>query len=212
MDTAQTGTKVDYYFSAISSFAYLGHWAFQDLAKRLSLSVTYRPVQLGKLFGGSGGLPLGERHPARNRNRMLELQRWAAHRGLEMNFQPKFFPTNPALADCAIIALQQQGHDPAELMGRVMRKIWIEDANIAERDVVADCIAACGEDADALLAKAQSDTIVSIYDSNSQQGLELDIIGSPSVVFQGEPFWGQDRFGLLEEAITSNRPAFSGAP
>ena len=140
MNSAASSHNVEYFFSSMSSFAYLGHWAFQDMVERLSLNVTYRPMQLGKVFAESGGLPVKERHPARNRNRFLELQRWSAYRGLEMNFKPKFFPTNPALADCAVIAIQEDGRNPAALMGAVMRKLWVEEANIAEQEVIADCL------------------------------------------------------------------------
>nr|WP_321445730.1 2-hydroxychromene-2-carboxylate isomerase [uncultured Cohaesibacter sp.] len=212
MSDNKTGASVDYYFSCISSFAYIGHQAFQDMAARLGLDVTYRPVQLGKVFAASGGLALGDRDPARNRYRMLELQRWSAHHGLEMNFQPKFFPTNPALADAAVIAVAQEGRNPAALMTAIMRKVWVEEANIAEREVIATCLSAVGEDADAILQKAQSDTIADIYQANTEQGIALDIIGSPCVVYQGEPFWGQDRFSLVEEAIQSGRPAFVSMP
>jgi 2-hydroxychromene-2-carboxylate isomerase len=29
----------------------------------------------------------------------------------------------------------------------------------------------------------------------------------PFLLWRGEPFWGQDRLGMLEAAITSGRPA-----
>ncbi|TLP43803.1 2-hydroxychromene-2-carboxylate isomerase [Cohaesibacter sp. CAU 1516] len=212
MTDIKTGASVDYYFTTISSFAYIGHQAFLDMASRLQLNVTYRPIQLGKVFAASGGLALGDRNPARNRNRMLELQRWRAHHGLEMNLQPKYFPTNPALADSAVIALLEEGRDPAALMTAIMRKVWLEEANIAERDVVAACLSAVGEDADAVLQKAESDTVAAIYEANTERGIAHDIIGSPCVVYQDEPFWGQDRFHLVEEAIQSGRPAFSSTP
>ena len=205
----KTRPQIEYFFTAISSFAYLGHWAFQEMASKLDLDVSYRPYQLGKVFADSGGLALGDRHPARNRVRTLELQRWRAHRGLEMNLKPKFFPTNPALADCAIIAVIEEGRQPADLTGALMRKVWVEEQNIADAEVVAECLKACGEDADAILAKAQSAPIKAIYDANTARGLELDIIGSPCCVYQGEPFWGQDRFDLVAEAITSGRSAYS---
>ncbi len=212
MSNTKTGASVDYYFTSISSFAYIGHWAFQEMASRLQLDVTYRPFQLGKVFSQSGGLALGDRHPARNRNRMLELQRWSAHRGLEMNLQPKFFPTNPALADAAIIAVIEEGRSPVELIGAIMRKVWVEEANIADRDVVAACLTSVGEEAEAILQKAETEAISAIYEANTQRGIELDIVGSPCVVYQDEPFWGQDRFGLVEEAIQSGRSAYSGVP
>ena len=200
--------EVEYYFSSLSSFAYLGHAAFQDMVGRLSLAVTYRPVALSKVFAASGGVAVADRHPARMRNRSLELQRWRAHRGVDMNVQPKYFPTNPTLADCTILALQEEGKNPAELMSAIMRKLWVEEANIAEGSVVADCLAGCGENVDALLARAGSDEIAALYDANSQRGIALDIIGSPCIVYQGEPFWGQDRFFMVEEAIKSGRAPY----
>ncbi|WP_180967005.1 2-hydroxychromene-2-carboxylate isomerase [Cohaesibacter celericrescens] len=211
MSSAKTGPKIEYYFTAISPFAYLGHAVFMEMVQRLDLDVTYRPVQLGKIFGESGGVPVPQRHPARIRNRMLELLRWKDHRGLEMNVQPKFFPTNPVLADCTIIALQQEGKDPSALIGKLLRKVWAEEADIAERSVIAACLSECGEDADAILATAESGAVAAIYEANTQRGLELDIIGAPCVVYQGEAFWGQDKFGFVEEAITSCRPAYTGA-
>jgi 2-hydroxychromene-2-carboxylate isomerase len=201
--------QIDYYYSAISSFAYLGHWAFLDLIKRLSCEVTYRPVQLGNIFAGSGGLGLGDRHPARLRYRLLELQRWRAKRNLEMNLQPKFFPTNPALADCAAIALQAKGHDPSGFMGTIMRDVWVNEQNIAQEEVVAAALAASGFEADEILASAKAADSLALYDANTAKGKELDIIGSPCVVYQGEAFWGQDRFELLEEAIISGRGPFT---
>lgn len=199
---------VDYYFSAISSFAYLGHWEFQKLVSRCNLNVTYKPVQLGKVFAASGGLAFADRDPARLRHRLLELQRWSDYRGLDMNIEPAYFPTNPTIADCAIIAVQLEGRDPTELIGSIMRQVWVYDADIADADVVGRCLAACGEDADQMLSRSQSDEILAIYDANSQQGIREEIIGSPCVVYQGEPFWGQDRFEILEEAIKSGRAPF----
>lgn len=209
MQANSTGIDVEYFFSSISSFAYIGHAAFQDMANRLNLKVTYRPMQLGKVFAASGGLGLADRHPARSRNRLLELQRWRDARGLEMNIQPKFFPTNPALADCVVIALQEADKNPASFMTAVMRKVWVEEANIAEETVIADCLAACGEDADQILQMAKSDGISALYDANSERGIEKDVIGSPCVLYQGEPFWGQDRFEQVEAAITSGRAPYS---
>ena len=38
--------RIDYYFSLVSPWAYLGHAAFLDLAKRHDLAVAFKPVAL----------------------------------------------------------------------------------------------------------------------------------------------------------------------
>ena len=68
--------SIDYWFSLASPWAFLGHQPFLDLAKAHEVAVHYRPVDLGEVFPHTGGLPLPKRHPARQRYRILELQRW----------------------------------------------------------------------------------------------------------------------------------------
>ena len=87
--------QVDYYFSLLSPWAYVGHKPFHDLAIRYDLKVNYKPVVLTDLFAETGGLPLMRRHPVRQRYRMLELQRWRDKRGLTFHLQPEYFPSMP---------------------------------------------------------------------------------------------------------------------
>jgi 2-hydroxychromene-2-carboxylate isomerase len=70
---------------------------FEDVAARHQLKVNYKPVLLIEVFSETGGLPLAKRHPARQRYRMLELQRWREKRGLTFNYKPKFFRVIPGL-------------------------------------------------------------------------------------------------------------------
>ena len=44
---------------------------------------------------------------------------------------------------------------------------------------------------------------------NQREAIALGAVGSPAYVRRGEVFWGQDRLELLEEAIISNRDAYS---
>lgn len=199
---------IDYYFSTLSSFAYLGHWAFQDMIRRLDCTIFYKPVQLGQVFAASGGLGLGDRHPARLRNRKLELMRWRDKRGLQMNLEPAFFPTNPTLADCTVIALQDLGHDPVPFMGEIMRSVWVHEQDIANAETVASVLSTCDLDAQTILEQAQLPACIGFYEANTKAGIELDIIGSPTPVYQGEAFWGQDRFDMLYEAVESGRPPY----
>lgn len=209
MQTVTGGAEIEYYFSTPSSFAYLGHVAFRDMVERLSLKVTYRPVKLAKIFLNSGSVSFADRHPARGRYRMLELQRWRVRRGLEMNLRPKFFPADGTLSDCVVIALQNEGRDPYPYLTAAMRKVWVEDGNIADPMVIGDCLTACGEDREAILRLARSEEVAAEYEANVERGLKHDILGSPCIVYQGESFWGQDRFDFAEEAITSGRAPYS---
>jgi hypothetical protein len=61
-------------------------------AKRAPVRV--RPMDLGKVFPVSGGLPLAKRAPQRQAYRLVELQRFRDHLKLPLNLQPRFFPVS----------------------------------------------------------------------------------------------------------------------
>ena len=58
---------IDYYFSLVSPWAYIGHAPFMDIVERHGVEVNYKPVFLGRVFAETGGLPLAQRRrvPAR---------------------------------------------------------------------------------------------------------------------------------------------------
>jgi 2-hydroxychromene-2-carboxylate isomerase len=61
--------QIDYYFSTISSYAYLAGMRLQAIAARHGASIRYRPVDMMGLYARTGGKPVAERHPARQEHR-----------------------------------------------------------------------------------------------------------------------------------------------
>lgn len=199
---------IDYYFSLHSPWAYLGHAHFMALAGRHRLAVRFRPVFLMDVFDETGGLPLAKRHPARQRYRMLELQRWRVKRGVSLILRPAHVPFDPRLADSVVEALAQAGENPDGYIRACFEAVWVNDRNLGDPTVIAGLLAAQGFDADRIMADARSDAILAIYQNNARQAIEAGVIGSPCYVHQGEVFWGQDRLELLEDAILSKRAPY----
>src|SRR5688572_31929102 len=52
---------IDYYFSPMSPWTYLGHERLVALARKHGASIDPKPVDYGKIFPASGGLPLAKR-------------------------------------------------------------------------------------------------------------------------------------------------------
>jgi 2-hydroxychromene-2-carboxylate isomerase len=196
---------LDYYFSLVSPFAYLGHARLLEVAARHKVDIVYRPVRLAGVFAESGTLPLAQRPLVRQRYRLVELQRWREYRGLPLNLAPKYFPADASLADRSVIAMLGMGGDPARYMGAVYRALWVEDRDIADREVLGALLAQTGHDAQALLSAAGSAAVGIVYDDNTVAASAADLPGMPGYVLAGEPFWGQDRIELLDAALTSAR-------
>jgi 2-hydroxychromene-2-carboxylate isomerase len=199
---------IDYYFSLISPYAYLGHDAVQDVARGTGATLVYRPVRIFELFDANGGLPLGQRAPARQRYRLIELQRWRDARGLPLNLQPRHFPTDPGLADRCIIALVEAGEIPAAYVGSAFRAIWAEDRDIADPEVVGTLLEAQGFDAARIIDAADGQAAQSVYRQNTEAAIAADLPGLPGYVLNGEPFWGQDRVDALRDALLSGRAPY----
>lgn len=200
--------QVDYYFSLLSPWAYIGHDAFHEAMTRCGASVNYLPINVPQAFEASETPVLGKRHKTRQAYRTLELQRWAVKRELEFNFWPAHWPFAAATGDRMIIAISQSGGNPAAFMRQVLTGIWEREANFAEDAALIEAANAAGEDGAALLQDASRPEIGSIYEANTAAAIERGVFGVPAYLYDGEYFWGQDRIDLLEDAVASGRAGF----
>jgi 2-hydroxychromene-2-carboxylate isomerase len=145
---------IEYYFSMHSPWAYIGHVPFLELVGRSSLSVSYKPISLPKVFAETGGLPVTKRHPARLRYRIVELQRWREKRRLNFKLHPKFFPFEAELADRFVIAVVAAGHDPDSFLRRAFAALWQEERDLADDTTLITLADATGLPGEKLLAAA----------------------------------------------------------
>ncbi len=197
-------TTIDYYFTPQSPWAYLGHARFVQMARAAGASVRVLPVDFGKIFPLSGGLPLGQRAPQRQAYRLVELQRFSDHLQLALNRQPKFFPVAGDPAARLITATSEQlGSDAAlQLAGAVFQAVWVQERNIADAQVLADILEECGLDG-ALAERANSPEVLQRYEAQTGQAIDAGVFGAPSYVLNGEIFWGQDRLDLLAKKLAA---------
>lgn len=201
--------QIDYYFSLQSPWAYIGHALFEDVAKTNDLKIDYKPVLLVELFSETGGLPLAKRHPARQRYRLIELQRWRDKRGLKFHLKPKSWPFNPRLADGTVLAAMEAGQNPEPFMRRAYKAIWEDQLDLGDGATITKLADEAGLPGAKLVARAASDEIGAIYNKNRDEAIAGDVFGSPSYVLDGEVFWGQDRIELLADALKSGRKAYT---
>ncbi|MGH8632133.1 MAG: 2-hydroxychromene-2-carboxylate isomerase [Burkholderiales bacterium] len=196
---------VDYYFSPMSPWTYLGHDRFLQIAKRHGARIEVKPVDYGRIFPLSGGLPLAKRAAQRQKYRLVELARWHKFLGVPMTIQPKFFPYDSALAARAIIAGAQRGREAAmRLSGAILKACWAEERNMADEAELAAVVRAQGLDPTGLLAAAKSADTQARYDELTEEAIKRDVFGAPTYVYNGELFWGQDRLDFLERALAAS--------
>jgi 2-hydroxychromene-2-carboxylate isomerase len=201
--------QIDYYFSIQSPWAYMGHAPFEDLARAHQLKVNYKPVLLVDLFSETGGLPLAKRHPARQRYRLMEMQRWRDKRGLNFHIRPKHWPFDVKLADGTVIAALEAGHNPEPFLRRAFAGVWEKEEDLADAATLTRLADEAGLPGAQLVERAASDAIADLYEQNRQDAIAADVFGSPAWVLDGEIFWGQDRIELLADALKAGRKAYT---
>jgi len=195
---------IDYYFTPQSPWTYLGHQRFVQIAAAAGATVRVLPVDFGKIFPLSGGLPLGQRAPQRQAYRLVELQRFSEHLQLPLNRQPKFFPVGGDPAARLITAVDQQDGSAAAmtLAGAIFRAVWAEERNIADDQALAEILKACGLNAQRL-AQSREPAVQQLYETHTQQAINAGVFGAPTYGVNGELFWGQDRLDYLERKLAS---------
>lgn len=195
---------IDYYFAPNSPYVYLGHARFTSIARVAGAAVRLLPIDLGKVFAVSGGLPLAKRAPQRQAYRLLELPRWSQWLGVPLNPQPKFFPVAADDAARLIIAVEQHdGVDAAmALTAVVTHAVWAQERNIADADTLAALLTEQGLPAQRL-AESCDAAVQSRYEANTQRAIDAGVFGAPSYAVDGELFWGQDRLDFVERRLHS---------
>ncbi|MFO1319152.1 MAG: 2-hydroxychromene-2-carboxylate isomerase [Burkholderiales bacterium] len=193
---------IDYYFSPMSPWTYLGHARLREIARRHGAAIAVKPVDYGRVFPVSGGLPLKQRAPQRQAYRMVELKRWRDHVGVPIRLEPKYFPIPADLAAKVIIAAAPAGTErQLDLAEAIMKACWQEDRDISNADTLAAITTSVGMEGAALVADAQSPAAQGEYDRLTQEAIDRQIFGAPTYVIDGEPFWGQDRLDFVDRAL-----------
>jgi 2-hydroxychromene-2-carboxylate isomerase len=191
---------IDYYFSPVSPWTYLGHERLTEIARRRGASIAPKPVDYGRIFPLSGGLPLAKRPAQRQAYRLVELERWRRHLDVPLNIQPKYCPYDARLAALVILAAGN-ATSSMKLAAALLRGCWAEERNMADEGELAAVIRAAGLDASELIKQAKAPDAASRFDAFTDEAIARQVFGAPTYVYKNELFWGQDRLEFLDRAL-----------
>ncbi len=199
--------RIEYYFSFVSLWSYIGSLTFQDLVQRHDAEVIFKPVDLMAVFAAGGGKPVRERPLQRQAYRIVEMHRWRDIRGIPLVIHPKFYPADPSVGHRMLLAALRDGQDVTQFAHLGLRAVWADELDIADRDTLVQLANAGGLDGQALLEAAADPALARTEADLTQEAIDRQLFGAPFYFYRGEPFWGQDRLDLLDAAIASGRPA-----
>jgi 2-hydroxychromene-2-carboxylate isomerase len=192
---------VDFYFTVLSSYAYLSAPRVAEVRARTGASFIFKPMDIMRVFEASGTTPPPKQPDARKAYRATDLSRVAKAHDMPINLKPAFWPASQNLASGVIIAAQEGGNDPMALTHAILKAVWADDLNIADAATLENIAVSCGFDGEDLVGQADSDAVQAIFEANTKEAIEKNVFGSPSFFVDGELFWGQDRLSYVEAAL-----------
>ncbi len=196
--------QIDYYFSTVSPYTYLAGNRLEEIAEKHGATITYKPLDILALFARTGGIHPKERHVSRQEYRLQDMRRRAARADLPLNLQPAYWPANSAPSSYAIIAAQNAGGgNLGQLVHSLTAACWAREKNIADEQVIRECLSAAGFDPDlvnsGLLEGAET------YARNLEDAVSAGVFGAPFYITgNDERFWGQDRLDDLDRFLAAS--------
>ncbi|MEM8569910.1 MAG: 2-hydroxychromene-2-carboxylate isomerase [Pseudomonadota bacterium] len=188
---------ISYYYFPISPYCYLAGLELEEIAKRHSADIAYKPVELMRIYAETGTKPLAERHDSRKAYRLQDLARVSKFKSFPLNLQPTYFPTNTVPASTALIAATKAGGgDLGQLAHAFCRAVWSENKDIADDAVIRDCLSEAGFDTG--IAESGMLEGVETLQKNTDEAIRVGAFGAPFYAIGEELFWGQDRLPHLE--------------
>ena len=197
--------KIEYFYSLASPFTFLGSEKLQTIAKKYNAEIVEKPCDLvGGIFSKTGGIPVPQRSPQRQKYRLDELKRWSDFLNIKINIKPKFFPPkDPHIPAKYTIAANLLGIKI--LFGHeLLKKLWIEEKDISDENNIKLTSKQFKIDFKELSSLAKSEKVSKIYKDNTEEAIQKNVFGAPTYILNDELFWGQDRLEFLERALNKS--------
>ena len=188
------------YFDYMSPFAYFAAEVLPAFCDRLGLSLQWRPIALQGLSNYAGGLPYSE---VKSRYVAVDAVRLSEYLRVPIAM-PKPHPVLSERAQrLAAAVLDEPGF--AQLHRALFRAAWRDQQDLSSVEVLNECIRAANGSPQAWLAKADAPETAAKLQSFTAEAEAAGVFGTPSMVFQGELFWGVDSLPVLEWRIMQRR-------
>lgn len=195
--------EIEYFYSAHSSFTYLGSARFMEIAAAAGRHILHRPFDLNRALEAAGSIPFKERSSKyRTYFYDREAERWAEERNVPiMSTWPKYHYVDMTLVNCTLIASVHFGLNTDALSHAMLAGHWIDDANLSDPKALSQIAATVGINAAPLLVAAAKPEIHAEYEANTEEAIRRSVFGAPTYFIDGDMFYGQDRLEMVERAL-----------
>lgn len=198
----EIGSRPVFYFDLGSPYAYLAAERVNGLFAETGIEPPeWQPILLGGLFKRFGRSSWAE-GPGRAEG-IAEVERRASAYGLPPLRWPQPFPGNTLAAMRAATYAKHAGRTVAFALA-AFRQAFAAGRDLSNPENVLVAAAACELHPNAVLKAVETAAVKDALREATEGAGDLGVRGVPSLVVDGEVFWGDDR---LEEAVAAAHAA-----
>ena len=191
---------VDFYFDFGSPAAYLAWTQLPGICKAADAKLVYKPILLGGVFQATGNrAPITV--PTKGSYLFTDLGRYAKRYGVPMEMNPHFPINTLALMRGAVGLQLREGHRFEIYAKAMFNAIWVTSQNLNDPAVTAAVLQDAGFDPAAFMALVSDAEVKEALKTATQQAVDRQIFGAPTMFVGDQMFWGQDRLDFVKEAL-----------
>lgn len=194
---------LDFYFDFLSPFAYFAWKQVEPFCQAHGLTLNIKPVVFGKLLDHWG--QLGPAEIAPKQRWMAEYcLRYAAQHGYPLAF-PKYHPFN-SLSALRLSLQAVSGPLQTQVVETIFHAGWGEGQDIGDLSVIEESLLKAGLDPAPLVAQISTLEVKQLLKTETAEAVNQGVFGVPSMVIEGQLFWGNDQFEYLELFVQGKDP------
>jgi 2-hydroxychromene-2-carboxylate isomerase len=190
--------RLRFFFDYVSPNAWVAWTQLPALAERHGVVIEPIPVLFAGLLEAHGGVGPAET-PAKMRWMVANNLRKAARLGVPLH-PPAYHPFNPLLA-LRVSSLPLEPGEQRQLIDAVFRAVWVDGRHVSEPATMVALLDEVGLDGPMLVSAAQQPDAKERVRRQTDDAIGRGVFGVPTMLVDGELFWGYDDFPQLERFL-----------
>lgn len=193
--------KVEFFFDVGSPASYLAWTQLPKMCSEKGAELVYRPMLLGGIFQATGNTSPAA-VPVKGRYTSIDLGRFARGYGVPLVMNPHF-PINTLQLMRAVTGVQMRQPERFEsLLTALFNAMWVEALNLNEPQLVGRVLIQAGFSIEEIMALTSEPDVKAQLKSTTDDALQRGVFGAPTMFVGDEMFFGQDRLGFVEQALS----------
>lgn len=194
---------LDFYFDYLSPFAYFAALRLPGICQARGVRLQYRPVLFAGLLNHWGQLGPAEVYP-KAVHTFKTTYRYAAL--AKIPFQaPRFHPFVPLTA-LRVSQVEVCGEAQALVVKTLFELAWAQGRDPGNPVDIADALTQAGLDGEALVTATRDAAVKQRLRSATDEAISRGVFGIPTMIADGELFWGVDQLDYLELHLDGRDP------